>query len=133
MFVDTVLNFKPNWADRMGRGLMGLAALSALGAFAGGLGAVQTAGQDTIWVETWRMFGFIVFAGMFTLLAFRPRVSAGVWELAFFHKSAMAFSALVLSGAREAVLAGTIDAVLALVILISYVCTRGWTAWKDHK
>jgi ABC-type uncharacterized transport system YnjBCD permease subunit len=68
---------------------------------------------------------------MFVLLALRPRNSAGVWELAFFHKAAMAVSALFLSGAEGAALAGTIDAVLAAVIAVAYVLTRGWTAWKN--
>jgi hypothetical protein len=133
MFAETVTKSNISWADRIGRGLMGLAALSALGAFAGGLAAVQHAGTDTIWVETWRMFGFLVFAGMFAIVAWRPRLSAGIWELAFFHKTAMAVSALVLSGAQDAATSGTIDAILAAVILIGYICTRGWTAWKGWK
>ena len=84
-------------------------------------------------METWRLFGFLIFAGMFVLLALRPRSSAGVWELAFFHKAAMAVSALFLSSAKEAALAGTIDAVLAILIAIAYILTRGWMAWKSSR
>ena len=123
----------PRWQDCLGRGLMWLAALGALSAFASGFAAVNSATPQTIWVETWRMFGFLVFAGMFVLLALRPRNSAGVWELAFFHKAAMAVSALFLSGAQGAAMAGTIDAVLAVLIALAYILTRGWMAWKSSR
>jgi hypothetical protein len=121
----------PRWQDRLGRGLMWLAALGALAAFASAFAAVNIATPATIWVETWRLFGFLVFTGMFVLLALRPRNSAGVWELAFFHKAAMAVSALFISGAEGALMAGTIDAVLAIVIAMAYILTRGWMAWKN--
>ncbi len=120
----------PLWQDRLGRGLMVLACLGALAAFASSIGAVQAAPPDFVWVETWRMFGFLVFTGMFALLTLRPRLSAGVWELAFLHKSAMAVSALVLSGAHEAAAAGSIDAVLAVLIAAAYFLTRGWLSWR---
>jgi hypothetical protein len=120
----------PLWQDRLGRGLMVLVCLGALAAFASSMGAVRAASSETAWVETWRMFGFLVFAGMFALLALRPRLSAGVWELAFFHKSAMAISAVVLSGARGAAAAGSIDAVLAVLIAAAYFLTRGWLSWR---
>jgi hypothetical protein len=118
------------WQDRLGRGLMWFAALGAFSAFASAVPTVASAASDAIWVETWRMFGFLVFTGMFVLLAVRPRNSAGIWELAFFHKAAMAISALILSGAKDAAMAGTIDGVLAVLIVIAYFLTRGWTAWK---
>ena len=121
----------PRWQDRLGRGLMWLAALGALAAFASSLGAVNSATPETIWVETWRLFGFLVFTGMFVLLALFPRNLSGVWELAFFHKAAMAVSALFLSGAKGAAVAGTIDGVLAILIAVAYICTRGWMAWKN--
>jgi hypothetical protein len=128
-----VLETSLSWQDRLGRGLMWLATLGALSAFASGFSAVNNATPATIWVETWRMFGFLVFAGMFVLLALRPRNSAGIWELAFFHKAAMAISALFLSGAEGAAMAGIIDAVLAAVIATAYVLTRGWVAWKNSR
>ena len=77
------------------------------------------------------MFGFLVFTGIFVLLALRPRNSAGLWELAFFHKMAMAVSALFLSDAKGAAMAGTIDVLLAVLIAMGYVLTRGWMGWKS--
>jgi hypothetical protein len=130
MNVSKALEAFPKWQDRLGRGLMWLAAFGALSAFAFGFASVSAATSETVWVETWRMFGFLVFTGMFVLLALRPRDSAGIWELAFFHKTAMAISALVLSSAKEAAMAGTIDGVLAILLLTAYIYTRGWVAWK---
>lgn len=118
------------WRDRLGRGLMWLAALGALGAFAGSLTAVRQAGPDSVWLETWRMFGFAVFAGLFALVAWRPRRNPGVWELAFGHKLAMTVAALFLAPAPEARAAGLVDAGLAGLIAVAYICTRGWQAWR---
>lgn len=109
---------------------MVLASLGAIGAFASSVGAVRAASPETVWVETWRMFGFLVFAGMFALVALRPRLSAGVWELAFLHKLAMAVSALSLSGARDAEGAGAVDAMLVVLIAVAYYCTRAWSSWR---
>lgn len=126
-----VLENSSRGQDRLGRGLMWLAALGALAAFASALAGIGNATPETLWVETWRLFGFLVFTGMFVLLALWPRTSAGVWELAFFHKAAMGVSALFLSGAKGVAQAGAIDAVLAVIILMAYILTRGWTAWKN--
>jgi hypothetical protein len=125
-----LVNERIDWKDRLGRGLMWFAALGAFTAFLSGIPAVKMAGSVTVWVETWRLVGFLVFAGMFVLLALRPRKSAGIWELAFFHKAAMAISALVLVGAREANMAGAIDGLLAILLVASYILTRGWLGWK---
>jgi len=126
-----VLENSSRGQNRLGRGLMWLAALGAFAAFASAFAGISSAAPETLWVETWRLFGFLVFTGMFILLALRPRKSAGVWELAFFHKAAMGVSALFLPGAERAAQAGTIDAVLAAIILVAYMLTRGWMAWKN--
>jgi hypothetical protein len=118
------------WRDRFGRVLMWILCVGAVGAFVSGIGVVRAAGPETIWVETWRACGYLVFAGMFALLAARPRAAAGVWELAFAHKFAMAVSALFLAGAAEAGTAGAVDAFLALALALAYVSTRGWLGWR---
>lgn len=119
------------WRDRIGRGLMLLAAIGAATAFASALPSVRAAGADTVWLETWRLFGYVVFAGLFALLAWRPRALPGIWELAFLHKAAMASAAMVLVGAREADMAGPVDAVLAIAIAVAYGCCKGWLGWRS--
>lgn len=121
----------PRWQDCLGRVLMGLTAAAALAAFAAAIAAAGRATPEARWAETWMLFGFLVFAGMFALLAWRPRKSAGLWELAFVHKAAMGLSALFLSKAEGAARAGAVDGALAAVILAAYVLTRGWRAWNN--
>lgn len=123
----------PRWQDILGRMLMALCCLGAIGAFYTSISAVRMAGDLTVWIETWRMFGFLVFAGMFALLAWRPRCSAGIWELAFFHKAAMGISSFFLSTAQEAFASGVIDLVLTILIVAAYICTRGWQSWSIFK
>lgn len=109
-----------------------LLALSAVGALVAGIGAVGTvtdAGDATLIVEAWRMAGFFVFAGIFGLLAYRPRSLPGVFELAIGHKlvlTLVAATASTADGAGEAVLA---DGVLSVLLLVAYVLCRSWTAW----
>jgi len=123
----------PLWQDRLGRSLMILASVGAIGAFSYGIKQVKIATPDTIWVETWRMLAFLVFAGMFALLAFRPRLSAGVWELVLFHKLAMVVSAIFMLNVKEASIAAPVDTALVLLIIISYTLTRGWRSWYQHE
>lgn len=110
------------------------ACAGALVAFTKGIEYVSHASDLTLWVEIWRMFGFLVFAGMFALLGLRPRLSPGIWELVFFHKAAMVLAATQLTQLPEVALAGPVDAVLVAFILIAYILTRGWHSWgvKNH-
>lgn len=114
-------------ADGIGRGLMALCALAA--AYAAITGLTSAPPLDIAWVSMWRTLGFAMFSALFALLALRPRLSPGLWELAFFHKAALGFAAVFLSGAPEAAEAGMFDAVLALVIALAYGLTRGWQGW----
>jgi len=123
----------PIWQDRLGRSLMILASAGAIGAFSYGIKQVQAAAPDTVWVETWRMLAFLVFAGMFTLLAFRPRLSAGVWELVLLHKLAMVIAAIFMLNVKEASIAAPVDTALVLLIITSYILTRGWRSWHQHE
>jgi len=109
---------------------MCFASVGAVAAFVLATGVVRVAPPATVWVETWRMFGFLVFAGLFAVLALRPRASAGVWEVVIFHKLALAVSAFFLSEASEAVASGMVDAVLVLLLGSAYLLTRGWRSWR---
>ncbi|GAA2615209.1 hypothetical protein GCM10010399_52680 [Dactylosporangium fulvum] len=116
--------------DRIARALLVLAALGAVVAVAGAVGAVADAGPATRMVETWRMLGFVVFAGVFLLLAYRPRRYAGIWELAILDKLGLTIAALSfggeVEGASEALFA---DGAITLILLVSYGLSRAWTAW----
>lgn len=109
---------------------MWLAAVGALTAFVSSVSILSSADTTVVWLETWRAFGFLMFAGMFVLLALRPRRSPGVLELAFFHKAAMTVSALFLRNAAGATSAGLVDGALAAMLLVAYLCGKGWHSWS---
>src|SRR4051794_7195585 len=71
-----------------GRALMATAAVGALLSAVSSVAVVAAAGPQTQMVETWRGYGYLVFAGLFAVLALRPRHYRGVWELTLLHKAA---------------------------------------------
>jgi len=108
-----------------------LAAVGACVAFVSSISTVAAAGPATQVVEIWRMYGFIVFTGLYVLLAFWPRRYPGVWELAILDKAALGVTGLVLLG-RGVADAQTIlvfDGSLAVITLIAYILAKGYTGW----
>jgi hypothetical protein len=110
--------------------LLGVAALGAVFAFVGAVGATVAAGPETRVVESWRTYGFLVFAGLFVLLALRPRLYPRVWELVILHKSATALTAASLLGsAADAPTVAVVDGILAAMIIAAYLLARGYAGW----
>lgn len=122
-------------AVKIARWIMLLCALSAIAAFISGFENVSLAPTNHKIVELWRLLGFIVFAGMFALLAFQPTRYAGIWELAIFHKMAMAISSFVLmkDNAEGAGFVGLIDGSLAVLIMIAYFLSKGYASWSPSR
>ncbi|MFC4044600.1 hypothetical protein ACFO1B_39850 [Dactylosporangium siamense] len=123
--------------DRIARIMLWLAAVGAVGAALTAAGAVWDADGSTKVVETWRAYGFVVFAGLFVLLALAPRSYRGVWELVIFHKVALTMTALLYAAhgdiADTATIAGW-DGTVSVLLVAAYVLSRGWTsspAWRD--
>lgn len=119
------------WRDRLATALLMLCALGALASAVGAIGTVAAASPATQIVETWRLFGFVVFTGLFGLLAWRPRHYAGVWELVIAHKAGMALIGAVLvgRGAADAPTIALVDGTLALILVAAYVLAKGYTSW----
>lgn len=113
------------------RVLMGLAALGALAAAVTSIQVVRDAGPETLVVEIWRLVGFVLFSGLFALLAYRPLRYAGVWELVIVNKLTLTIAALTYAsdaeGASEVAL---VDGILTGVLLAAYLLSRGWRAWS---
>ena len=117
--------------DRVGRALMWLAVLGAAGAAGTALLTVLDAGGATKVVETWRLYGLLVFVGLFVLLMLRPRHYRGVWEIVILSK--LALTATAIGYAASGGIAGTgpvigWDSGLTVVLIAAYICCRGWTA-----
>jgi hypothetical protein len=122
--------FRP---ERIGRVLLWIAAAGAAVAAVSEISTVLGAGGTTKVVETWRLYGFVVFAGLFVLLALRPLAYRGVWELAVFSKLALTVTALAYAAHGGISGTGSIiawDGGLSVVLIAAYVCCRGWTAWS---
>ena len=116
--------------DKLGRAVMLLLLVLSLGAFADGLRRMGVAGSDRIWIETWRTFAYVVFSGLFAILAWRPRQSPGIWELVFAHKTAVVLYGLTLGDVPEARAAMAVDTLLVLLTAVGWWLTRGWKSWQ---
>lgn len=117
-------------ADRIGRAVMALNAVAALAAFVSGLGITAGVTDERLISELWRTLAYIVFAGIWTVLAVAPRRHAGLWELLLLHKGAITIYSFVmwdrLADAPETAL---VDLGVTVTTLIAYVLCRGWLAW----
>ena len=120
-------------ADRIGRWLMGLQAVATLFAIVGGVRLMSTAADDRLWIEGWRTTAYVVFAGLFLLLAVHPRAVGGVWELVFAQKLAVTIYAAVIGDVPEARLDGLTDFFLVLLTGTAYVLCRGWLGWRTAR
>ncbi len=110
---------------------MWLATVSALGAAVSVIPSVANADSATKSLETWQLYGYIVFAGLFALLAWRPKDYRGIWELVIFNKAALTITALayVIHGGIDG--ASTIivwDGGLTIVLIAAYILCQGWKA-----
>jgi hypothetical protein len=122
----------PTLRDRIATVLMLVSALGALYAFITAIGAVQTASPATQQVETWRMFGFLMFAGVFILLGVWPRRLPGLWELTIANKVGLtiAEALLIRNNAAGAQFTAISDGILSAFLVAAYLLSRGYTVWR---
>jgi hypothetical protein len=107
--------------------LLGLATLGAIGAALTQVPVVFDAGGATKVVETWRLYGFVVFAGLFALLLLRPTGNLTVWLLAIGDKVALTLTAFGYQAHGGIAGTGTIitfDGGLAVVLIAAFVLSR---------
>jgi hypothetical protein len=125
------------WRRRLASGLLAVAAISALGSAAGGITDLATADPELKVLEAWGAYGLVVFAGLFVLLALRPRAMPGVWELAIFDKAALTLTAMTWLSAEppvaDAAVVVTVDGALTVLLVAAYLLTRAWTAWRPAR
>lgn len=114
--------------------LLLFASLGAVFAFSTSLTAVRMAGPETVIAESWRLFGLLVFAGIFLLLAARPQLYPGIWELAIFHKAATATYLFAFANdAPEATATAALDVGLTIVLVVAYLLVRADRNWKRFR
>jgi putative intracellular protease/amidase len=119
--------------DRGAQVILGLCAVGAIVATAATAREVSDAEGTLQVVETWRLAGLPVFAGLFVILAAGLRRTAGLWELVIANKIALvAAGATYLSGTEGASDFVYVDGVLVTMLILAYVSSRGWTAWSHR-
>jgi hypothetical protein len=116
--------------DRIGRVLLAICAIATLGAFAQGIQIMSGVSDERILTEAWRTFAYIIFAGLWAMLAISPRGFRGVWELLFAHKIAITLFAVAVIDKPGAVQHVIVDGTLVVVTGIAYVLCRGWLTWQ---
>ena len=117
--------------ERAAQALLWLAAVAAAGSAVSAVSDVAAAGGTTRVVETWRAYGFLVFAGLFVLLALRPHGYRGVWELVIANKVALTVTALAYASSGGIAGTGTIigwDGGLSVLLVAAYVLSRAWAS-----
>lgn len=112
------------------RVLTGVAAVGAVGAAVSTVPVVIDAGASTTMVETWRLFGYLTFGGLFVLLGWRPRAYPWLWELVILNKLLLtATAATYVLGPDDVVGASAAmvsDGLLTAGLLAAYVAARAW-------
>jgi hypothetical protein len=120
----------PRGRDRIARSLLWLAAVGAAASAAASVSTIAQASGATTVVETWRGYGYLVFAGLFVLLALRPHNYRGVWELVIANKVALTATALAFAARGGIAATGTIiiwDGGLSVLLIAAYLTCRGWS------
>ena len=113
--------------------ILGLCAVGAGLATATAIGVVADAEGTARLAETWRLFGFPVFAGLFIILAAAPRRVAGLWELVIANKVALVIAgATFLSGVEGSSDFVYVDGTLVVLLIAAYALTQGWTVWSKR-
>lgn len=114
--------------------LLLLCALGAVASFGIGFGDVFGDGQeDTALIAgIWQLYGYLVFAGLFVLLAYFPRRYTGVWELVLIHKVAVAASLPMAAGpvTPDMQTVAVTDGILAVMVTAAYLLTKGYAGWR---
>ncbi|MET8909449.1 hypothetical protein [Micromonospora sp. NPDC004551] len=112
---------------RLARILLIIATVSAFGAAVAQIQVVFDAGGATKVVETWRLYGFVVFAGLFALLAVRPLGNLTVWLLVIMNKLALTVTGLAYQahgGIAETGPIITWDGGLTVLLLAAFAVSR---------
>lgn len=117
----------PKWRDRLGAVLLSLCAAGALVAAISAVTTASDADTATEAVETWRMVGYVYFAGIFMLLALAPRQLCGLWELTIVAKLALPLAgATFLRGSTDAGTFVVVDGIVTVVLIGAYVLMARW-------
>ncbi|MBE1514773.1 hypothetical protein [Nesterenkonia halotolerans] len=112
-----------------GRTLLIVSALGTAGFAGWSMAQLQQSGPETFLAEAWHAFGLVVFAGLFALVAWRPRAYPGLMELTILHSAGMFVLAFSNQDAAGSTANMVLHGLLTLALLIAYVmlgCIKAW-------
>ncbi|MEU8154518.1 hypothetical protein AB0B94_12715 [Micromonospora sp. NPDC048986] len=118
------------WQDRTGRVLMAITAAATLVPFVEGVSRLGSLPDDMVLTEFWRTCAYIVFAGMWAMLAIAPRKQRGMWELLLFHKIVVTVQAAFVLDIPHAARTLLADGFVSLTTVAAYLLCRGWHTWR---
>jgi hypothetical protein len=125
---------RAGWRDNVGAALLSVCAVGAILAAFTAVATVVAAGPATKAVETWRLVGYLFFAGVFVLLALAPRQLRGLWELTIAAKLVLPLAgATFLRGSTDAGTLVVADGIVTVLLVAAYVLMSGWTAPPPHR
>ncbi|WP_079124927.1 hypothetical protein [Streptomyces lushanensis] len=127
--ITTASSPSPLW-DRIGRGLMALNAAVTFVVFINGFFLMADSTDDHLMIEGWRTFGYLVFAAMWAMLAWRPRQVPAIWEMVIFHKVAATILAFTIIDTTEGAQSSVTDTTVATLTIFAYIVCRGWESWR---
>ncbi|MEV6772413.1 hypothetical protein AB0N05_27645 [Nocardia sp. NPDC051030] len=109
-----------------------LAALSALAAALSSIADLHHAGNETLVVQAWRMYGLFLCAGLFAVLARQPDRNGAIWALMIANKLALTVTAIYFLDRGGVADAGTTvawDGGLTVALIAAFVlCSLGTRA-----
>lgn len=117
-------------ADLVGRTLLWLCAAATMVAFAGGIIRIGVAPPEWVLTEFWRTTAYLVFAGMWAMLALWPRAQRGMWELILLQKTLVTVQALLFLHLPFAVMTAWIDGAVVVATVAAWVLCHGWLTWR---
>jgi hypothetical protein len=117
-------------ADLTGRVLLWICAASTMVAFAGGIIRIGVAPPEWVLTEFWRTTAYLVFAGMWAMLALWPRAQRGMWELILLQKTLVTVQALLFLDLPYAVMTAWIDGAVVIATVAAWFLCRGWLTWR---
>jgi hypothetical protein len=90
---------------------------------------VTAAPAEWVLTEFWRTAAYLVFAGIWALLATRPCSQQGMWELIVLHKALVTIQTLLVLDLPGAARTACVDGALVAATVTAWVLCRGWLTW----
>lgn len=102
--------------------ILGVCAAGAVASALFAVGTVAAADPASQGAEAWRLIGYLMFAGVFVLLARDPGGQRGLWAVTIAAKAALPVAALTFArGADDAATFLVADGLVTALLLIAYL------------